>query len=444
MTDCNTQLDFPFFKSAALTATFDGGDVVTDPGLLLVRQVDEDLRFTESLSKIIPDPRHPVFVQHPQPEMLRQRLYQIIAGYEDCNDAGYLRHNAIFKIVAGRKPKDDPLASQPTLCRLENRVPRPVTDDLMLEFVRIFIRTRSEPLKHIVLEIDPSESPTYGQQELTFFNGHYDTHMYFPMFLCDAESGFLLTPLLRAGNSNPVAGALITLHHVVPMLRDAFPGVRIDFRADSSFAEPNLLNWLDDEQIPYTIGIGTNKVLERESAAFVKSVEDRFAQTRTPQRSFSTFRYQTRKTWPGPRRIIVKCEVTPLGTNIRYVIATRRGRSAALYDWYVQRGGTIEHYIQQLKTGFEGDRLSCRAFEANQFRLLLHAAAYNLMILFRERTKIPEIQHADIHTIRRKLIKVGAVVKQTVRRVWVHFSSTWPFTPLFRHVHAALVPQPSG
>jgi len=230
---------------------------------------------------------------------------------------------------------------------------------------------------------------------------------------------------------------------VVPMLRAAFPGLRIDFRADSSFAEPYLLNWLDDERIPYTVGIGSNSVLKALSENFVHAVEKSFEYTRQPQRSFSTFRYAA-GTWDSPRRIIVKCEVTVLGTNVRYVVATRGGRSQALYEWYTQRGGTIENYIQQLKTGFEGDRLSCRRFDANQFRLLLHAAAYNLMIVFREQSGVPEIRRADIHTLRRKLIKVGAIVKQTVRRVWIHLSSTWPFAEIFRRVHAALVPVPTG
>lgn len=443
MTDCSTQLDFPFFKAARVTADTDAGDVVTDPGLLLIRELDERLQFTTALSRHIGDRREGWRVEHSTPELLRQRIYQIIAGYEDCNDAGVLRHDSIFKLIAGRSPEEDPLASQPTLSRLENSVGSDTAREIMLEQVRLFIRTRPEPLQEIILEIDPSQSATYGQQELTFFNGHYNTHMYFPLFLVDAKSGYLLTPLLRAGNSNPVAGALSTLAFVVPMLRAAFPGIRIDFRADSSFAEPNLLNWLDDERIPYTVGVGSNPVLKAHSANFVHAVEKSFEYTGQPQRSFFSFRHAA-GTWRGPRRIIVKCEVTPLGTNIRYIVATRCGRSQDLYEWYTQRGGTIENYIQQLKTGFEGDRLSCRRFDANQFRLLLHAAAYNLLILFREQSAAPEIRHADIHTIRRKLIKVGAIVKQSVRRVWIHLSSTWPFAEVFRRVHAALVPVPTG
>jgi hypothetical protein len=443
MTDCSTQLDFPFFKGARVTAKFDAGDVTTDPGLLLIRELDEGVQFTSALVRHIGDRREGFRVEHSLTELVRQRIYQIIAGYEDCNDAGVLRHDSIFKLISGRAPEESPLASQPTLCRLENSVGSDTAREIMMEFVRVFIRTRPEPLRHIVLEIDPSESATYGQQELTFFNGHYNSHMYFPLFLVDARSGFMLTPLLRAGNSNPVAGALTTLSFVVPMLRAAFPGIRIDFRADSNFAEPNLLNWLEEERIPYTIGVASNPVLKALSANFVHAIENAFEYTGLPQRSFSTFRYAA-GTWPHPRRIVVKCEVTALGTNVRYIIATRGGRSQELYEWYTQRGGTIENYLQQLKTGFEGDRLSCRRFDANQFRLLLHAAAYNLLVLFREQSRVPEIERADIHTLRRKLIKVGAIVKQSVRRVWLHLSSTWPFAEIFRRVYAAIVSVPTG
>lgn len=443
MTKCSKQLAFPFFSSAKLVAAFDADEIVTDPGLLLIRQLDEKIQFTESISKVIADPRNPFLIQHPQVELLRQRIYQIIAGYEDCNDATVLRHDSIFKAISGRTPEKDPIGSQPTLCRLENRVQGHTFREIVETLVRAFIATRPEPLKRITLEMDPSAFSTYGHQQLTFFNGHYDTYMYFPMFLCDAESGFLLAPMLRRGNAPPVEGALITLAHVVSLLRAAWPDITIDFRADASFAEPNLLNWLDEERIPYAIGVASNPVLKRLSSEFVQSVEATYARTQQPLRSFTSIRYAA-GTWAAPRRIVVKVEVTALGTNVRYVIVTRCGRSTFLYDWFVQRGGTIENYLEQLKNGFEGDRLSCRTFEANHFRLLMHCAAYNLMILFREQCGVPEIRTADIHTLRRKIIKVGALVKRTVRRVWIHMSATSPFASLFRQVHAALVPGPSG
>jgi len=444
MTHCSKQLAFPFFKPARLTTTFDGGSIVSDGGLLLVRQYDEEIRFTQTLSQLIPDPRHPVFIAHPQVDLIRQRLYQIIAGYEDCNDASHLRHDPIFKAIAGRAPEDLPLGSQPTLSRLENRVSQHLLMDFVDHLVDVFVKTRPHPLSHITLDIDPSEARTYGDQQLTFFNGHYDSYMYFPQFICDAQTKFLLAPLLRPGNVSATDGAMLLLARVIQRLRFHWPTLRVDVRADSSFAEPNLLNWLEEESFPFVIGIGENDVLKRLSAPFVKTIEDRFAPTREPQRAFTSFSYQTQKTWPHPRRIVVKVEVTRLGTNVRYVIAGRGGRGADLYDWYAQRGGTVEDAIEQLKNGFEGDRLSCHTFQANAFRLMLHAAAYNLMVLFRERVAVPELQKADMQTIRLKLIKVGARVERTVRRLWVRLSSTWPFADIFRKAHAALFPQPSG
>ena len=444
MTDCSKQLAFPFFKPARLTATFDGGSIVSDGGLLLVRQFDEEVRFTESLARLIPDPRHPVILVHPQVELIRQRLFQIIAGYEDCNDASHLRHDPLFKAVVGRAPEEFPLASQPTLSRLENRVSQHLLLDLVDFLVDTFVRSRSQPLSHITLDIDPSEARTYGDQQLTFFNGHYDSYMYFPQFICDSQTKFLLAPILRPGNVSATDGAMLLLARVIQRLRFHWPKLRISVRADSNFSEPNLLNWLEEESIPFVIGIGENDVLKRLSAPFVQTVEDRFAATHEPQRSFVSLSYRTQKTWPHPRRVIVKVEVTRLGTNVRYLIAGRGGRSADLYDWYAQRGGTIEDAIEQLKNGFEGDRLSCHTFQANAFRLFLHAAAYNLMILFRERVAVPELQTADMQTIRLKLIKVGGRLERTVRRVWVRLSSSWPFADIFRKAHSALLRTPPG
>ena len=445
MTQCSTPLSFAFFKKSRLVANFDGGQITSDAGLLLVREFDEKIGLTQALSDLIYDPRHPLLVLHPQVELIRQRLYQIIAGYEDANDATLLRHDPIFKILSGRKPEEDPLASQPTLTRLENRIGSDVCWELMELFVRLFIRTRAKPPKQITLEIDPSCTPTYGNlQQLTFFNGHYDTYMYFPNFICDADTGFILAPLLRAGNTGGLTGTMPLLVRVIQMIRQAWPDTRIDFRADSDFAVPELLDWLEENGIPYAIGLATNKALKPLSADFAKSVQEKFDRTGKPQRCFTSFDYKTSETWPHKRRVIAKCEVTDLGTNIRYVVVSRGGRSADLYDWYVQRGGTIENTIGQLKNGFSGGRLSCVRFEANWFRLILHTAAYNLMLLFRESVPVPEIRSADINTIRLKLIKVGGRVRQTVRRVWVELSSSWPFQSVFREAHARLMASAIG
>lgn len=444
MTDCSTQLSFSFFKRAQLTATFDGGSIVSDAGLLLVREFDEKIGFTQSLSEIIYDPRDPRFVVHSQIELLRQRIYQIVAGYEDCNDATHLRHDPIFKAVAGRAPEEIPLGSQPTLSRLENRVGLDTQMEAVDTLVRRFIDTRPEPLREITLDIDPSQAETYGQQELTFFNAHYDSYMYFPQFICDAETRFLLAAVLRPGNVSTTQGAMVLLDRIVRLLRHAWPQIRIRVRGDSNFADPAFLNWLEEEGIPYTIGIGGNKALAALSAPFVRTVEDLFRATGQPQRCFTSLRYRTKKSWSHPRRIVVKVEVTSLGTNVRYVIATRAGRSRDLYEWYTERGGTVEDALEQLKNGFRGDRLSCREFKANAFRLLVHTAAYNLLLLFRERVAVPELREADIQTVRTKLIKVGALIVRTVRRVWVKLSSTWPFAEIFKKVHSALLVQPTG
>jgi hypothetical protein len=183
MTRCSTQLEFPFFNKARLVATFDAGDVVTDPGLLLVRELDERIHFTPSLAQLIPDFRNPFCVRHSNTVLFRQRIRQIIAGYEACNDASLLRHNSIFKAVAGRSPAGDPLASQPTLSRLENRVHGDILHEINEQFVRKFIETRSEPPEEIVFGIDSTDAETYGVQQLAFFNACYDGYVYHPLLV---------------------------------------------------------------------------------------------------------------------------------------------------------------------------------------------------------------------------------------------------------------------
>lgn len=444
MTECTKRLVFPFFKDAQLTTDFSGGSITSDGGLLLVRQFDERIGLSESFSKLIFDPRDPRFILHDQLELIRQRLYQIIAGYEDANDATLLRKDPLFKAIVGRCPEDLDLGSQPTFSRLENRIHRGTLEDLNDQMVRAFIRSRLEPLEEITLDIDPSEARTYGQQELTFFNGHYDSYMYFPQFVCDAKSRFLLAAVLRPGNVPTAHGAVLLLSRIVGLLRAEWPGIRIYVRADSNFAEPHLLEWLEEEKIAYTVGMGQNKALEALSAEFVKTVESRFEATGEPQRSFTSLSYQTRKSWAHARRVVVKVEVTKLGTNVRYVIVTKAGRSQDLYEWYTQRGGTIEGVLEQLKNGYEADRMSCHRFEANAFRLLLHSAAYNLMLLFREHIAIPELANADIQTLRIKLIKVGGRIERTARRIWVKLSSSWPFAPHFQQAAAMVVSPASG
>ena len=256
-------------------------------------------------------------------------------------------------------------------------------------------------------------------------------------------SRFLLAAVLRPGNVPAAQGAVHLLSRIVGLLRAEWPQLRVYVRADSNFADPSLLNWLEEEQIPYAVGMGSNKALTALSRDFVRAVEARYQETRRSQRSFTSVRYRTvRKTWPRARRVVIKCEVTALGTNVRYVVVTKGGRSDRLYEWYTERGGTVEDAIEQLKNGFEGDRLSCRRFEANAFRLALHQAAYNLIVLFRERAAVPELRSLDVQSLRVRLIKVAARIERTVRRVWVRLSSNWPYARLFRQAHAPLLVLP--
>jgi hypothetical protein len=443
MTHCSKQLQFPFFCKKALIANFEGGELTTDAGLLLVRQYEHRRNLIGALSKAIEDPRDPRFIRHTQEELLRQRIFQIVAGYEDCNDASRLRRDGLFKVVVGRLPSDAELGSQPTLSRLENRIGDATARELRRVMLHWFVQSRPELPAEMTLDIDASHFVTYGQQVLAFFNGKYNEYGYFPLFVTHGESGYLLSAVLRPGNEARPIVATNVLDEVVGELRGERPDIRLLVRGDSHFGTPLVFSWLEDHGIGYAIGMTPNSVLERSAAPFVHAVEERFRKTAEPQRAYTSFKYAA-GSWHCKRRILVKVEVTSLGTNVRFLVTNRGGRSADLFEWANQRGGTVEHAIDELKNDFSGDRLSCHEFEANAFRLLLHTAAYNLMILFREEIAVKTLATVEMATLRIKLLKVAGRIRETARRIWVELSSSWPYADLFEKAHRALVPIPGS
>jgi hypothetical protein len=428
---CIPQLSFSFYRHQPVRVDFSGGQITSDAGLLPLRAFDQRYGLTRGLAEHLCDPREEERVHHSVLSLFRQRLYQIIAGYEDANDADRLRYDPAFQILADQ-PLGEPLGSQPTLSRWENS-PSPrellkLQDALLDWFVRICgkqVRKRGE----ILLDVDSTDDPTHGQQQLSFFNGGYDQHMYHPLLIFERHSGCLLAARLRQGRAASNARIIPLLLRIVPRLQREFPKARIKLRADAGFAMPLLYEFCEFFGIQYTIGIGTNSRLQGPAQRLQRRLAKRYRRTGMPQRSFSSFRYRAHS-WSHQRRICYKAERAATGTNLRFLVTNLSGRSGSVFSFYNDRG-ECENRIEEFKNGFAADRLSCHRFRANAFRLLLHSFAYNLVNLFRLQLPLP-MRSAQIETLRTQLFKIGARIRETARCVRIHMASGWPFQDLFQ------------
>jgi len=343
------QLSFSFYRHQPVLADFSGGQITSDAGLLSLRSFDQRHKLTRDWAARLSDPRQDDRIRHDSQTLLRQRLYQIVAGYEDANDADRLRHDPLLQIVADQK-LGDPLGSQPTLSRWENapsgRDLVRLSDTWCEQFIRLCgdqVRQRGE----ILLDLDSTDDPTHGQQQLSFFNGAYGQHMYHPMLVFERHSGCLLAARLRPGNASSHARIVPMLLRLVPRLQSAFPGVKIKLRGDAGFAFPLLYEFCEFFHIEYAIGIPANCVFHQRAQARQKQLKRRYRRRQVPQRSFSSFCHRARS-WPRQRRICYKAEHSAAGTNLRFVVTNCAGRASAVFAFYNDRG-ECENRIEEFK-----------------------------------------------------------------------------------------------
>lgn len=431
------QLSFSFYRHQPIRADFSGGQITSDGGLLPLRAFDQRHALTHDWAQLLGDPRDGTRVQHESLALLRQRIYQIVAGYEDGNDAGRLRHDPLLQIVADQK-LGHALGSQPTLSRWENSPSARELAHLNHTWCRQFIRLCGDQVRargEILLDLDSTDDPTYGQQQLSFFNGAYGQHMYHPMLIFERHTGCLLAARLRPGNASSHARIVPMLLYLVPRLQSAFPGVQIQLRGDAGFAFPLLYEFCECFGIQYAIGIPANCVFQQRAQPRQKQLKRRYRRAQAPQRSFSSFRHRARS-WSHQRRICYKAEHSAAGTNLRFVITNCAGRASQVFAFYNDRG-ECENRIEEFKNGFRADRLSCHRFLANAFRLFLHGAAYNLVNFFRLHLPQPW-RSAQIETLRAQLFKIGARIRQTARCIRIHLATGWPFQNLFGSVVLAV------
>ena len=430
-TVCHNQLRFESLFSKEVIADFAGGRITSDAGGLLLRELDQRYRLAENAARCLHDPRDGHKVKHDLLTLVRQRLFAIAQGYEDNNDAATLAKDPAFKIMAGKAPESDgDLASQPTLSRFENRVTAKDLRRLSDRLLELYLKTHPGPRKVIVLDMDATDDPTHGQQQLSFFHGYYEEHMYHPLLVFDGRDGFPLAAVLRPGNTHSSRGALAVLKRLIQKLRQAYPKALILFRADAGFAVPALYSYLEDQpETRYVIGFITNNRLLAETAPLLAKAQRQYQETGEKQRLFTSFSYQA-ESWDQPRRIIAKVEYTHLGANQRFVVTNLSRNPQFVYDDIYVLRGDVENRIKELKLEIKADRLSCHRFLANQFRLLLHTAAYCLFWLLRHHLQGTELATAQVNTLRLKLLKIGARIRETSRRIWVHLASGYPYRDL--------------
>jgi hypothetical protein len=422
---------------------FDEPHSSSDGGALLLKTADQKLQLTTSLAACLVDDRQATKVKHSLSDLLRQRIYGLASGYADANDAARLAHDPIFKLLLDRSPNTGgELSSQPTLSRFENSIGPRENYRLGLALARSVIERQQKrlrgKLRSITIDLDPTDDPTHGQQQFSFFNAHYDTHCYLPLlgFLSfnDESEQYLVTALLRPGNASEKHGVVVgLLARLVGLVRAAFPKALIKLRLDGGFTGPLMLAYLDSvARLEYVCGMPKNAVLARHAEPLLAAARKLSQLTKQSVQVFGECRYQARS-WEQQRRVIIKAEIVfnqrgEPKDNPRFVVTNQRQSPKFIYKKAYCSRGEIENRIKELHHGLEIDRTSCPRFWANQFRVLLTAAAYALMQELRSQAKHTSLARAQVTTLRAHLFKLSARIEESVRRIVVHLPQSFPYS----------------
>ncbi len=447
---------FPDLFTTPVVATFDQQHASSDGGAVLLKAAEMQYGVIEGFARCLVDDRQPGKVRHALGDLLGQRIFGIACGHPDANDADRLADDPIHKLVLGRDPVDGaPLASQPTISRFENHVGvqelYAMGCELAASVIERHQRRRHGRARRITIDLDPTEDPTHGAQQLTFFNGHYDSWCYLPLlaFLTfDHETEqYLCAAILRPGNAPATRGAIGTLRRLLALLRIAFPTARFLVRLDGGFATPDLFDFLDAEPgLDYIVAMGANAVLTRYAEAAMGEARTQSEASGHTEHVYTDARYAAR-TWGRERRVIIKAEVVRLDgreprDNPRCVITNLRQTPRFVYERVYCARGDIENRIKELHDGLQIGRTSCCRFWANQLRVLLTAAAYVLLQELRLRAAGTACAHAQVTWLRDRLLKLGAHVVVSVRRIVLHLPTATPDLDAWRHIALALGARP--
>jgi Transposase DDE domain group 1 len=448
MTECN-QSSFGFEASGKreIVARFDGGTISSDGGAFLLRQTDRRLNLLPRLAECFLDGRNQKLVEHTIAEMLSQRIYGLALGYEDINDHEQLRTDPVFGILAGRDEMDVPLAGKSTLNRMElgtgtttryKKITfwKEAIDELL---VKLFVESQQSAPGEIVLDVDTTDLPLHGKQEGRFFHGYYDHYCYLPLYVFCGEH--VLCARLREANHDAAFGCLTEIRRIVAQVRTVWPEVKIVLRGDSGFCRNELMSWCENNGVDFVFGLARNQKLRKIIGQQMHEATQQWNQSGKPARVFTEFQYRTKKTkkggWDCERRVVAKAEHINGKENPRFVVTSLNGGvwdARTLYeDLYCARGD-MENRIKEQFSLF-ADRVSAETMRANQMRLYLSAMAYLLMSgLRRLGLKATALAQAQVSTIRTKLLKIGAQIRVTVRKVWVSMASSYPWQDLYQQV----------
>jgi len=452
MTECKqSSFGFQDCGSREIVARFDGGTISSDGGAVLLRQTDHRLDLLPRLAQCFLDGRDPDRVQHSVQEMISQRVYGLALGYEDINDHEQLRSDPLFSVLAGREELEKPLAGKSTLNRLElgdgteDRYKK-ITfwkqgiDELLVE---VFIESQERTPEQIVLDVDTTDLPLHGQQEGRFFHGYYDSYCYLPLFIFCGEH--VLCARLRQSHHDAYAGSLVEIQRIVKQIRAAWPEVKIILRGDCGFCRNELMSWCEGNGVEYVLGLARNPRLRRIIGGEMWEAAEQWKTTGQPARVFSEFSYRAKKTknggWERERRVVAKAEHLEGKENPRFIVTSLSNApwaAQALYEELYCARGDMENRIKEQLSLF-ADRVSAETMRANQLRLYFSVMAYVLMSgLRRLGLKATELAQAQVSTIRIKLLKIGARVRVTVRKVWISMASSYPWQGLYQQVWANL------
>ncbi|MCX7902621.1 MAG: IS1380 family transposase [Burkholderiaceae bacterium] len=429
------RIEFGRVGRRVIEANFDGGDLSSDGGLMLLRRVDERIGLTRAVAAVFGDPRDPAKITHRLRDLLAQRLYGLCCGYEDLNDHDTLRADLLMQTAVGRT---EALASSPTLCRLENRATAAQAVALHGVLIEQFIASHQTAPAELVLDIDASDVPLHGRQELAEFHAYYDHRCYLPLYVFCGHS--LLACVLRRSRIDGAKNAAAVVKLLVRRLRQAWPGARIIVRGDSGFCRQRLLRFCARAGVGCVIGLARNARLEARVALAELMLADEYGRSGIKQRLIDEFTYAA-DSWNRERRVITRLEYGAQGTNPRFVVTNLDGEAVDLYERLYCARGEAENRIKEVQLDLFGTRASCHKFAANQLRLLLAALAYTLMQRLRELALAgTELARATAATIRVRLLKIGAAIVRNTRRVRILLASHHPLRALFLHAARALAP----
>jgi len=463
MTECNAhEFDFQALGSRNVTARFDGGAITSDAGGLLLREVEAKTDVLRRFAACFTDHRDPERVEHTVGELLAQRVFALALGYEDLNDHDTLRHDPLLAVLVGkadptgqdrrrREDRGKSLAGKSTLNRLEltpvgadekSRYKKVVARHRDIEnfFVEMFLSLHPVPPKEIVLDFDATDDPIHGHQLGRFFHGYYDGYCYLPLYIFCGEH--LLCATLRPADIDGAAGSVKQLAKIVERIRLAWPKMRIIVRGDSGFCRENLMRWCEENHVDYVLGLARNARLQRILGKELHEAKLQFEATGQASRVFKDFTYQTQKSWSRERRVVGKAEHLSKGSNPRFIVTSLSAEefdARTLYEDVYCARGEMENRIKEQQMCLFADRTSCATMRANQLRLWLSSAAYTFLMALRQfGLQGTEMATARCDTIRLKLLKLGALVRTTVRRVWISLSESCPYQRVFAQVYENL------